>query len=93
MQTKIDICWEAMARCIEGGKIKKLKKRKFDKSLKKYIADSPYIKQMDLKLNMSTEGIATSELDGKPGEDIISNDSIAAISFAAGLSAIHTRDT
>lgn len=84
MQTKIDICWEAMARCIEGGKIKKLKKRKFDKSLKKYIADSPYIKQMDLKLNMSTEGIATSELDGKPGEDIISNDSIAAISFAAG---------
>jgi len=82
MDTKIAICWEGIARTIEAAKIIKKVKRKFDKSLKKYIADSPYIGQRELKINMSVEGIATSELEGEG--DIISNDSIGAISFAAG---------
>lgn len=40
-----------------------------------------YIKEMDLKINMSVEGIATSSLDEN---EVISNDVITKISFAAG---------
>jgi hypothetical protein len=44
-------------------------------------ADSPYVKVMELKINLSVEGIATSDL---ASNEIISNDDIKRISFAAG---------
>merc|ERR1712232_243670 len=46
-----------------------------------FLADSPYIKPMDLKINLSVDGIATSDNDTN---EIISNDVIQKISFAAG---------
>ena len=44
-------------------------------------SDAPYIKTMLLRLNLSTDGIATSGIDSS---DIISNDPIGKISFASG---------
>eukprot|EP00038_Savillea_parva_P006083 m.161576 g.161576 ORF g.161576 m.161576 type:complete len:313 (+) comp12090_c0_seq1:67-1005(+) len=81
MDQKTQVCWEAIARCCDAAQLRKPTKRKVPKHVKKFLADQPYIKEMDLKINMSVEGIATSSLDEN---EIISNDVITKISFAAG---------
>eukprot|EP00055_Hartaetosiga_balthica_P006965 m.23176 g.23176 ORF g.23176 m.23176 type:complete len:381 (+) comp5529_c0_seq1:46-1188(+) len=81
MNEKTDLCCEAIYRCIDVSKIVKPIKRKKKKFFKEYLADAPYVKVMELKLNLSVDGIATSNLNTP---DIISNDSIDKISFAAG---------
>jgi len=83
MPDKTSVCWEAIARCCDaaGLRTKKQKKRKVSKVVQKFLADSPYVKVMELKINLSVEGIATSDLGSN---EIISNDDIKKISFAAG---------
>lgn len=83
MSDKTEVCWEAIARCCDaaGLRTKKIKKRKVSKVVQKFLADSPYVKVMELKINLSVEGIATSDL---ASNEIISNDDIKRISFAAG---------
>lgn len=81
MATKTQVCWEAIARCCDAAKLRKQTKRKVSKVVKSFLADTPYIKEMDLKINLSVEGIATSDLNSN---EIISNDVISKISFAAG---------
>eukprot|EP00041_Stephanoeca_diplocostata_P012255 m.205411 g.205411 ORF g.205411 m.205411 type:complete len:320 (+) comp18875_c0_seq2:98-1057(+) len=81
MDDKTLVCWEAIARCCDAAKLRKPTKRKVSKTVKKFLADAPYIKEMDLKINLSVEGIATTSPDGT---EIISNDVINKISFAAG---------
>jgi len=81
MDEKTAVCWEAIARCCDAANLRKPTKRKTSKLVKRFLADAPYIKEMDLKINMSVEGIATSSLDDN---EIISNDTITKISFAAG---------
>jgi len=83
MPDKTAVCWEAIARCCDaaGLRTKKQKKRKVAKIVQKFLADSPYVKVMELKINLSIEGIATSDLQSN---EIISNDDIKKISFAAG---------
>lgn len=81
MDEKTQVCWEAIARCCDHAQIRKVTKRKVPKHVKRFLSDTPYIKEMDLKLNMSVEGIATSSLDEN---ETISNDVITKISFAAG---------
>lgn len=81
MDEKTQVCWEAIARCCDHAQLRKVTKRKVPKHVKRFLADTPYIKEMDLKINMSVEGIATSSLDEN---EIISNDVITKISFAAG---------
>eukprot|EP00054_Salpingoeca_dolichothecata_P038048 m.12751 g.12751 ORF g.12751 m.12751 type:complete len:370 (+) comp8190_c1_seq1:46-1155(+) len=81
LATQSELCAEAISRCIEGAKLRKPSKRKVPKNAKQFLADAPYIKVMDLKLNISCEGIATSDLQKN---QIISNDDIGRISFASG---------
>lgn len=81
MKEKTEVCWEAIARCCDAAKLRKPTKRKPSKKVKSFLADAPYIKEMDLKINLSVEGIATSDLNNN---EIISNDVISKISFAAG---------
>eukprot|EP00043_Microstomoeca_roanoka_P025415 m.8619 g.8619 ORF g.8619 m.8619 type:complete len:356 (-) comp5493_c0_seq1:309-1376(-) len=81
MEQKTDLCREAIYRCIDASKVIKSIKRKKQKYMKEYLADAPYIKVMLLRLNLSTNGIATSSMESP---DIISNDPIGKISFAAG---------
>eukprot|EP00039_Didymoeca_costata_P018693 m.334568 g.334568 ORF g.334568 m.334568 type:complete len:320 (+) comp17385_c0_seq1:317-1276(+) len=81
MEDKTGVCWEAIARCCDAAKLRKTKKRKVSKVVKRFLADQPYIKEMELKINLSVEGIATSDLSSN---EIISNDDIKKISFAAG---------
>eukprot|EP00035_Acanthoeca_spectabilis_P035282 m.33530 g.33530 ORF g.33530 m.33530 type:complete len:330 (-) comp7201_c0_seq1:118-1107(-) len=81
MDQKTQVCWEAISRCCDHAQLRKVTKRKVPKHVKKFLADAPYIKEMDLKINMSVEGIATSSLDEN---EVISNDVITKISFAAG---------
>jgi len=81
MPSKTQVCWEAIARCCDAAKLRKPTKRKVSKVVKSFLADTPYIKEMDLKINLSVEGIATSDLNSN---EIISNDVINKISFAAG---------
>lgn len=78
---KSQVCWEAIARCCDAAALRKVKKRKVSKIVKKFLADTPYVKVMELKINLSVEGIATSDLTSN---EIISNDEIKKISFAAG---------
>jgi len=79
---KTEICQEAIARCIEFSNIRKKNvKRKTSKFIKDYLADAPYIKVMDLKLNVSAQGLATSEI---ATNNVISLDEITKISFASG---------
>lgn len=77
------VCQEAIARCVDAADIrtKKQKKRKVSSLVQKFLAESPYIGVMELKINLSVEGIATSSLDTN---EIISNDDIAMISIASG---------
>ncbi|EGD74877.1 hypothetical protein PTSG_07105 [Salpingoeca rosetta] len=81
MEDKTNVCREAIYRCIDSSKVIKPIKRKKKKFMKQYLADAPYVKVMLLRLNVSTDGIATSAVDTP---DIISNDPISKISFAAG---------
>jgi len=81
MNDKSAVCWEAIARCCDAAALRKVKKRKVSKTVKKFLADTPYVKVMELKINLSVEGIATSDLTSN---EIISNDEIKKISFAAG---------
>jgi len=81
MNDKSAVCWEAIARCCDAAALRKVKKRKVSKTVKKFLADTPYVKVMELKINLSVEGIATSDL---ASNEIISNDEIKKISFAAG---------
>lgn len=81
MDDKTQVCWEAIARCCDAAGLRKVKKRKVSKIVKRFLADQPYIKEMELKINLSIEGIATSDLESN---EIISNDEIKKISFAAG---------
>jgi hypothetical protein len=80
---KTAVCWEAIARSCDAAGLrgKKVTKRKPSKIVQKFLADSPYVKVMELKINLSVEGIATSDL---ASNEIISNDDIKKISFAAG---------
>lgn len=81
MEVKTAVCWEAIARCCDAAGLRKKKKRKVPKEVNAYLADAPYVKVMELKINLSVEGIATSDLSNN---EIISNDDIKRISFAAG---------
>lgn len=81
MADKTAVCWEAIGRCVDAAGLRKKKKRKVSKVVKSFLADSPYVKVMELKINLSVEGIATSDLGTN---EIISNDDIKKISFAAG---------
>eukprot|EP00056_Hartaetosiga_gracilis_P003974 m.69954 g.69954 ORF g.69954 m.69954 type:complete len:382 (+) comp11655_c0_seq1:65-1210(+) len=81
MDEKTVLCSEAIYRCIDVSKVVKSVKRKKKKFIKEYLADAPYVKVMELRLNLSVEGIATSNLNSP---EIISNDPIDKISFAAG---------
>lgn len=82
MAEKTAVCWEAISRCVDAAALRtKKKKRKAHKICKRFLADSPYVKPMELKINLSVEGIATSDLTSN---EIISNDDIKKISFAAG---------
>lgn len=81
MKTKTDVCWEAIGRCVDAAGLRKKTKRKPSKVVKSYLADTPYIKLMELKLNLSTQGMATSDMDTN---EVISNDDIKKVSFAAG---------
>ena len=58
MPDKTSVCWEAIARCCDaaGLRTKKQKKRKVSKVVQKFLADSPYVKVMELKINLSVEG-------------------------------------
>lgn len=81
MKTKTDVCWEAIARCVDAAGLRKKTKRKPSKVVKSFLAETPYIKLMELKLNLSTQGMATSDMDTN---EVISNDDIKKVSFAAG---------
>ena len=47
---------ESIARCCDAAVIRKIKKRKRSKEVKKFLADTPYIKVMELKINMGVDG-------------------------------------
>lgn len=82
MAARTELCREAISRTIDGAKIRKnAGKRKVAKWMKGYLAEQPYVKVMDLKLNLGADGIATADLDS---QQVISNDNITKISFAAG---------
>eukprot|EP00047_Mylnosiga_fluctuans_P003316 m.228504 g.228504 ORF g.228504 m.228504 type:complete len:592 (+) comp11753_c0_seq1:212-1987(+) len=81
MEEKTELCREAIARTMETAKIRKKGKRKNPKYFKQYIADTPYVKVMEIKLNISSDGIATSD---SQTSNVLSNDAISRISFATG---------
>eukprot|EP00730_Choanoeca_flexa_P005258 TRINITY_DN11917_c0_g1_i2.p1 TRINITY_DN11917_c0_g1~~TRINITY_DN11917_c0_g1_i2.p1 ORF type:complete len:403 (+),score=83.24 TRINITY_DN11917_c0_g1_i2:70-1278(+) len=77
---KTDMCREAINRCAEGAKKFKVKRKQLP-VYKEFLADLPFLKEMDLKLNISGKNIATTDLGN--GE-IIAMDDMGKISFAAG---------
>lgn len=81
LEEKTALCREAIDRCLETAKLRKKSKRKVPKHFKEYIAEAPYVKVLDIKINISSEGIATSDLQQ---DNVLSNDPIGKISFATG---------
>eukprot|EP01147_Barroeca_monosierra_P000793 gene793-4081_t len=75
---RINVCREAIHRCINSSGIMKPLENKCKKYLLEYLADIPYIRVMDLRLNISVEGFATTTLNSS---NLISNDPISKISF------------
>ncbi|EDQ90099.1 uncharacterized protein MONBRDRAFT_32006 [Monosiga brevicollis MX1] len=77
---KTAICREAINRTGEAAKLIKVK-RKAPPRAKEFLADTPFLKVLDLKINISAKGIVTTSI---PKREILANDPIAKISFAAG---------
>ena len=49
-----------------NGAILQVKKRKVSKTVKKFLADTPYVKVMELKINLSVEGTPPSPTTARP---------------------------